>query len=214
MTIERIISRGADNAEIILSSGEKLKIAKIVVYEKALRKGDEIDGELFAELSLLNQKIRIKERALNLLSRRPHSREELKLKLIQKKFDKGLVSEVLQSLIESGLLNDREYAILFYNDRLNRGKDSKRKILHDLRLKGIDKTILDEISSLFPEDEENLEEIIHLAEKKLRSHPYRNKDNRKRKSQLYNFLLAKGYDFEVIREVISRVIEDSEDQIN
>lgn len=211
MTIERIVSRGQESAEIFFSGGEKLRVSKIVIYEKAIRKGDSIDPELFAELSLLDKKVRIKERALFLLSRRPHGREELKLKLVQKKFEKDLVSEVLQSFIDSGLLNDKEFSILFYNDRLNRGKDSKRKILHDLRMKRIDRKIIDEISGMFPDDEENIGEIRKIAEKKLSSYSYKNKDAKTQKSNLYNFLLSKGYDYDVIRKVLSEVFETADD---
>ncbi|NUN08729.1 MAG: regulatory protein RecX [Ignavibacteriaceae bacterium] len=211
MTIERIVSRGQESAEIIFSGGQKLRVSKIVIYEKAIRKGDDIDSELFSELLLLDKKVRIKERALLLLSRRPHGREELKLKLIQKKFEKDLVTEVLQSFIDSGLLNDKEFSILFYNDRLNRGKDSKRKILHDLRMKGIDRKIIDEIRVLFPDDEENISDIRKIAEKKLSSYSYQNKDVKTKKSNLYNFLLSKGYDYEVIRKVLAGIFDTVDD---
>ncbi len=205
MQIEKIVSRGPETADIIFSNGDKFRISKILIYEKALRKGDDVDEELFGILESLNKKNSIKNRALNLLARRPHAKEELRRKLIRKKFEKDLISEVLSSIEQAGLLNDKEFAILFYNDKLNRGRESKRKILYDLRKRGVSNSVISEVSEMFPEDEENLDEIKKLVERKLKSHSLQKKSRLEIRNRLYQFLLSKGYDFDVIKQIIDEL---------
>ena len=54
--------------------------------------------------------VQVRDAAMRLLARREHSREELRLKLIQRGFEVSSINPVLVELIEQDTLSDARYA--------------------------------------------------------------------------------------------------------
>ncbi|MBT5886904.1 MAG: hypothetical protein HOH56_03820, partial [Acidiferrobacteraceae bacterium] len=54
--------------------------------------------------------VQVREVAMRLLARREHSREELRLKLVQRGFEISSIDPVLVELIEQDYLSDARYA--------------------------------------------------------------------------------------------------------
>lgn len=74
--------------------------------------------------------------ALRLLARREHSRQELELKLRQRKFDSALIDEVLDEYEEKDWLNNERFADIFARQRVDQGY-GPMKILAELQQRGI-----------------------------------------------------------------------------
>ena len=74
--------------------------------------------------------------ALRLLARREHSRQELALKLRQRKFESALIDEVLDEYEENDWLNDDRFADIFSRQRMDQGY-GPMKILAELQQRGI-----------------------------------------------------------------------------
>mgnify|MGYP005820602727 CR=1 FL=1 len=91
LKIKSIKSKNENTAIITLENDNVYFISKDLIYKNGLRKGDEITNEFIDELIRENQKYFIKERAYRYLSRRMHSYYELKIKLLQKNYDKKLI---------------------------------------------------------------------------------------------------------------------------
>jgi regulatory protein len=78
----------------------------------------------------------IRVAAMNLLSRREHSRRELRQKLIRRFPDEQLLEEQLQRLAEESLQSDERFAESFVRQRVERGYGLLR-LRQDLRDKGL-----------------------------------------------------------------------------
>ncbi|WP_372985711.1 regulatory protein RecX [Marinobacter sp.] len=77
--------------------------------------------------------------ALRLLARREHSRLELSLKLRQRRFENGLIEEVLDEYEEQGWLDDHRFADVYSRQRMDLGYGPLR-ILGELQQRGVHHT--------------------------------------------------------------------------
>jgi regulatory protein len=69
----------------------------------------------------------------------------------------------------------------------------------------VDRQIIDEkLNQLSDEDEKK--RAFQLGEKKLKT--LKEEDPLKRKIKLYNFLIGKGYEYEIVKIVVSKLIKD------
>lgn len=209
LKIKSIKSKNENTAIITLEDENVYFISKDIIYKNGLRKGDEVTNEFINELIRENQKYYIKERAYRYLSRRMHSSYELKIKLLQKNYDKKLIEEVLNELKEKKLINDKEFAGLYIDERLRKKKIGIVKIRAELMKKGINRQIIDELLNGFETNDEMKENILLIAEKKLNQLKSRNLDNKQIKQKLFSFLISKGYDFDLIKETINKIFSDN-----
>ncbi|HET8705765.1 MAG TPA: regulatory protein RecX, partial [Pseudomonadales bacterium] len=90
------------------------------------------------------KKDNLETRAVRLLARREHSRSELKRKL--KKADDGSLGEVLDQLEEKGYQSDRRYCEVLVRSRISSGH-GPLKIRFELKQKGVDAALIDEVIS-------------------------------------------------------------------
>ena len=75
--------------------------------------------------------------AMDLMSRREHSRRQLQEKLHQKGFESDAVSEALDQLQAENLLSDERFAETYLHQRMQRGFGPLR-IRQELKEKGVD----------------------------------------------------------------------------
>jgi hypothetical protein len=90
----------------------------------------------------MTEREKISEAALRLLDFKDRTSEELKNRLIKKGFEEGAVHEVILRLEESGILDDKRYAALYTQSKLDSGKGS-RWIRQKLLEKGISRETAD-----------------------------------------------------------------------
>ncbi len=81
--------------------------------------------------------------AMDMLSRREHSVEELRRKLVAKGFDDGVVTNVVGDLKTRNLVSDDRFVEAFVRSRVNRGQGPVR-IERDLRERGIDDALIEQ----------------------------------------------------------------------
>ena len=81
--------------------------------------------------------------ALDLLSRREHSRVELANKLRQREFDAEEIASVLDRLQQEGLQSDQRFCENFIYFRAKKGRGPAR-IRHELSQKGVSEALVDE----------------------------------------------------------------------
>lgn len=101
-----------------------------------------------------NQNLEIRKKAMDLLSRREHSAEELRRKLKSRDFDDSAIQDALRKLQSEGLQSDIRYTESYVRQRYEAGM-GPLKIRFELRQKGIDdaivETFLDPISDRWEE---------------------------------------------------------------
>lgn len=207
MKISRIYKENSKRVVIEFEDGNSLSVFKDIIYNFSLRKFDDIKEKLFNEIRDKQLFLEIKEKALSLLARRAHSKYELKQKLFQKKFEKEKIETVLNTLESDGYINDFEFAKLFINERIAKGKSGPIKIKSELMGKGIKREVIDEVLKIFFPSEENEDAAFSIAEKKISQLKKRNLDERIIKQKLYSFLLSRGFSFEVAKQVSEKKLE-------
>ncbi|MFA5032045.1 MAG: RecX family transcriptional regulator [bacterium] len=168
-----------------------------VVFEFYLREGKKITPEELKDIIQKEEKHKIKEKALLLLSYRARSKKELIEKLKQKEYEIKYINEVIVELEKLGLLNDLEYAKLWLESYKN--AYGRFRLKSGLKVKGISEEI---IKKAFDETGvSELDTAKHIAEKWRRSH---NKLPEKEANQkLVWFLLRRGISYDTIQDIIA-----------
>jgi regulatory protein len=82
----------------------------------------------------------IYNKALDIISRREHSKKEVRDKLLKKFDDLSVIEDVIEKLIKNSLLNDSRYAEMYTRARKRKGFGPKR-IGYELNSRGVSETL-------------------------------------------------------------------------
>lgn len=205
MIITQLIKKN-NKIIIVFDNGENIKIHYDVFLNNGLRRGDDLTPELITSLNYQNSLLYAKESALRILGRRMHSIKELKQKLLQKKHPHEVIDNVLNNLCSAGYLDDKEFAKLYIQEKVTR-KDGLQKIRNELCMKGISKEIIEELLSGIDNDIQR-ENALKIAEKKVVQLRGRGIEKEKLKQKLYTFLISKGYEYDLIRDILNDLLSD------
>jgi regulatory protein len=129
----------------------------------------------------------------------PRSRKELEVTLIKREIDPQVAKEVLDRFVEIDVINDAAFAELLVRSRCNTKKVSRSVMRQQLRQKGVDQEIIDEVL-LAVTDADELRMATELVEKKARSMSRLEPEVRKRR--LFGLLARKGYGTAIALQVI------------
>ena len=146
---------------------------------------------------------RAKNSAYRYLTIRPRSNKELADKLHDKKFSDPVITAVLEHVTRLGYLDDGKFAAQWAASRIRSRGFGKRRLEHELRIKGISRDIIKEtLTTLFEESAES--DIARKeAEKKLRTLTRFEPEVRRRR--LAGFLERKGFSSDIIRTLLRTV---------
>jgi regulatory protein len=153
------------------------------------------------------------KKALNFLSFRPRSEKEIRNYLSGKERPSFIrkiipseetIEKIISKLKEYKFLNDEEFAKWWIEQRTLIKPKAGRVIRMELKQKGIDKELVDEL--LKNEKESDFEKAKKLAEKRM---PRYSKIKEKRKvfEKLGRFLVSKGFNYDIIKEVIDQIFD-------
>lgn len=196
--------RNKERANIYIDGEFSFSISLELVYKENLKANEHIDIEKLKNLAGEDNYIRCKNSAIKIVERSYKSQKEMKEKLILKGYDERTIERTLQFLKEYNLLNDENYAKMYVKDKVKR--EGTRKIKYTLIKKGIDDNLIEEeLSKVLSED---IKEVaLELAVKKYNILKKREDDKYKLSQKLYRFLMTKGYDFDLISEVVKEVFD-------
>lgn len=147
---------------------------------------------------------KVKNYALKLLSFRPRSSFELKKKLdfyiLKKKLPPNLTSVVLKDLKKINLVNDKEFAEWWIEQRTVYSIRGEKIIRYELQIKGIGRDLIDDLLSSQEKGTEitKAEKIIDKQMKKLSLET----DRRLLIEKLKMHLLRRGFSWSVTHKVI------------
>lgn len=143
----------------------------------------------------MDEKNKVFERALHILSYRAHSRKELADKLY-KKFENIVVDEVMPRVENAGFINDTDFAERY----VEHSRKGKKLVRLELLKKGVDKETIDEAMSN-RNNEAELENARKIAEKVLKK--YKSEPGQIKKQKLYENLTRIGFSYDIYKEIIS-----------
>jgi regulatory protein len=149
------------------------------------------------------------ETALRLLSIKLRTKKEMQTLLEKKNFDKNIINNVIDKIIEEGYINDKKYIEIYINDKINLSNDGPYKIKMTLIKNDLDEDYIDKI--LFKIDNKVWEDkITKIIQKKYKS----NKNSIYIfKNKIVNYLITLGYDKNNIYEILNNLKFNDEDNL-
>lgn len=163
----------------------------------------------FSENEILEMKYfsdieRAKSRAINYISGKLKTKYEVRLKLKENGFAEDVIDEVLDILEKEEYLNDKVYCEIFIEDKKKLNGYGKNKIKSLLIQKGISKNIFEGFLNEFEYDEE-FDNALKMGIKKLELLS-NEEDNFKKKQKIINYLVYRGFGFDVINDVLKEIL--------
>ena len=131
-----------------------------------LREGRELSEAEYDFLRGELMFIRAKESAFTYLGSSVKCISDVRNKLKSKEYTEEIIDEVIEALIEYKYLDDRQYALLYAQDKISAGYGSV-KINYELGLKNINREYIDE--ALENTEQAQTECAVRLLERKFRT---------------------------------------------
>jgi regulatory protein len=163
-----------------------------------LKVGQILSDEEIAQLRGRDAVERAVDKAMHLLSYRPRSKAEIRRRLRRKDYDDATIEETLGRLSRVGLMDDREFARYWVNNRFQFNPRGLLGLRHELRQKGVEETIIDE--ALVNYDEE--EAANRAAAKAVRR--LRHLDPATFRRKLNGYLRRRGFSYALIKPTVEQ----------
>lgn len=179
------------------------------VFKHGLKIGLELDEDRIAQVLGDEQRKKAKDAAFYYLSYRPRTVKEVRDKLKEKGYEGDLVEETIAVLRRLGLLDDRDFAARWVAERLRSKPRGRRVLFAELRQKGISREMAEEtLSEAFGDIDERALAADLLRKRAAR---YRDVESHQAFRRMSDFLVRKGFDFEVAREVAQEMMPGNRD---
>jgi len=161
-----------------------------------------ISEEDLAKLKYDSDTYDIKDKIFDLVSRRLHSKDELRIKLQKLGYQNNFINDVLNYLEEKKYLDDKKFAESYFKTLINKNK-SKYEIIGKLKQKGINDELIENLFDKYYNQEVELENVLKLAKKKLKL--LKNLPVNLQKEKLILFLLRKGYKIDIVKKITDKI---------
>ncbi len=167
-----------------------------MLYYK-LETGKQLTTEEFD--NIINDTVfaKARDKAVRFLSYRERSKKELldKLKSYDD-FPDDVITRVIDLMEKYGYIDDFKFATLYIKEKTNLNYCGRLRINSELKQKGVENKYIENAYAILDIDE------IDVARKAVQK-KYKNglPSDQKEKKRAYNFLLRKGFDYEVINEI-------------
>lgn len=172
-----------------------------IVIKNDVKVGQTLDDTKIETLLLKEEEKKAREHALNLLSYRDRSCREVRDRLKGKGYDPQIIDRVVVSLQQTLLLNDERFAREWSRERLKSRPMGAKLLRQELQKKGIPSPIVDQtIEDLYTARDEKQLAVRALGSRKNR---YRTLDQPKAQKRLADFLLRRGFSWDVVQEIVS-----------
>ncbi len=146
-------ARDANRVNIFVDGSFLMGASALIVLQLGLRVNQDVTPELLGRLRSEEAIQQTVERALNYLSFRPRSREEMRRYLQKKETPVEMIETVLERLDHSDLLNDHAFAEFWIESRDRFNPKGAQAIKHELRMKGVQRDVVDELVDAELDDE-------------------------------------------------------------
>jgi len=134
----------------------------------------------------------------------------LRRKLWDKDYEQKLIDEVIEDLQKNGYLDDKEFIRAFVAEKSKTKNWSIKRIKGELFKRGVASKLIDEMFSE-QQTESDLESAMKLAKKKYEVLMKRNLEPKELRNKLSTYLFTKGFDYDLIKEVCSKIMEAEPD---
>ena len=198
--------KNQDRVNIYVNDEFFTAIYKELVFTFNLKKGDEIDENNLKTILDDEMYLKAKNKALNILSKADQSEKKIREKL-HDDFEESTIDKVIEFLRRNKFIDDNLLAQKIINTNLNLNKCGKNRIKQNLYNKGLDASSIIEAMSEIDSDIE-FENAMHLAKKRYER--VKNEDSRKIYQKLSQHLAYKGFDYDIIKRVLNKLLSNND----
>ena len=172
-----------------------------------LRKGDDISSATLRAIERAEELLGARTAAMRLLGVRPRSVREIRDALREKEFPDDIAAETIAALGEAGLLDDAAFARTFVRNALALRPSGSILLKRKLLLLGVDKAVAEEAVGEILGGVDQAGAAAHAAEKFLARRRRSEADGARLRRQVVQFLLRRGYTWDVAREATRRALK-------
>ncbi len=176
-----------------------LGVSTAIVLQMGLQLGQELLPDQLELLRREEAEQRAVDRALNYLSFRPRSREEVRRYLRRKETPPEIIDAALARLDRLDFVNDHSFAEFWIGTREQFSPRGARALKNELRMKGVDREVVNELV----DDEQDGERALRAGRKKamlLVNIP--DMDYATFRNRLGSFLQRRGFGYEVTTRTV------------
>jgi regulatory protein len=180
-----------------MENGAALTVGTEVCLRFGLRVGTELDASAIDAVKDAEARRLCLQSALRLLSYRPRSEAELRQRLTTAQRNPAVVPETIERLKHAGLVDDRQFAERWVEERNRRAPRSGRLIAQELRNHGVASQLIVGAASVVDERDA----AYRAAERRARAlagSPFQQFQQR-----VGGLLLRRGFSYEVVHETVS-----------
>jgi regulatory protein len=184
-----------------------------IVLKMGLQVEQELLPEQLEQLRSEEAEQQAVDRALNYLSFRPRSREEVRRYLRRKETPPEIIESALARLDRLDFVNDRTFAEFWIEAREQFSPRGAHALKNELRMKGVEREVVDELI----DDERDEERALRAGRKKAMSLVnVPNMDYARFRNRLGSFLQRRGFGYEVttrtVRALWNELKEEPEEE--
>jgi regulatory protein len=188
-----------DRLNLFVDDQFLMGVNALTALQMGLRVGQELTQQQVEQLRAEEALQQAVARALNYLSFRPRSREEVKRYLERKETPRELIDQVLVRLEQLDLINDQAFAEFWLESRARFNPKGAQAIKHELRQKGVTREVVDEVVN----DEQDEERAHQAARKKaLALVGQSGMDFKTFRLRLGSFLQRRGFSYEITTRTV------------
>ncbi|HEX7049442.1 MAG TPA: RecX family transcriptional regulator [Longimicrobiales bacterium] len=209
-----------ERVNVFVDGAFRLGLAVEVASGAGLCVGAEVDEELLAAVERRDLAWKAREAALQLLAYRSRTEAELRRRLLHKEFPADVVDACVGDLAERGFVDDGEFAAAFVRDRVRSRPRGGRRLVQELRARGVDREMAEETVERALRQEDVTEDSLAreaaeawarraLAGRSLGG-PHGD-DARRARRRLYGYLARRGFAPDAIRAAMDAVLAGASD---
>ncbi|HEY1351223.1 MAG TPA: RecX family transcriptional regulator [Ktedonobacteraceae bacterium] len=198
-----------ERVNLYLDGSFSLAMSAELMLKLDLRVDQELSEADFAGLKEEEAHRQAVERAVNYLSFRPRSQAEVRRYLRRKATPPQIIEAVLERLQRQDYVDDRAFASFWRENREQFSPRGSQALRNELRMKGVDREIIDETVS----DEHDEELALRAGRRKaltLLQAP--EMDYTTFRNRLGGFLVRRGFTYDVVTRVVRTLWQEGKEE--
>lgn len=194
--------RNKERLNIFIDGSYAFSLAEITAAW--LKIGQELTPEDIARLDAEDTVEKAKQSAYSFISYRPRSTAEVRQNLLKKEYDETIIEQVITRLTELNLLNDREFARFWIEQRETFKPRSQMALRQELHQKGLSRELIDaavadvdELAAAHKAAENKAQRWLHLPQETFFT-------------KMSGFLQRRGFDYAITKTVTEELWQSAQ----
>lgn len=210
MKIESIqFSSNRSGGEVLikLTDQSTLSLDAEIAVRFRLATGIELSEERLAEITSENEILIAKRKLIAYLALRKKSVQDARRYLLTRGFSHSSTDAAVEAALRLGYLDDKSYTEAFVNTRRKQQKYGIAHIKRELQAKGVDTSVINEITAPFENSETQVEQARAVAAKKYTTLK-NEQDLAKAYNKMVRYLAGRGFPLDICTTITREFLGD------